>query len=137
MEFWKTGSKRARSKLGHQIYAEDIHELWEDKGIDDYFRNRYRKEIEEMFNWEYIDAEMEPVENDYEVYMSTFVTSHLNLAPSGKYFTFWACSNMEMREIVKDTIFFETLDDILREKGYWLENGEGDALDLFFCKAIN
>lgn len=136
MEFWKTASKRSGSRMGVQIYAEDIHSLWMDKGIDDHFREKFSKEIEELFDWKIIkeSIENEPSFEDPggEERKETYISTFLHLSPSGKYWTFWANGNMIMKEMVIDTIFWEVFNEVLIKHGMYYNCGEGDANDIFF-----
>lgn len=66
-------------------------------------------------------------------YYSLFLGTVMSLAPSGRYWTCWACNNVTQEEADRDEEYFEILDNCADEAGGWIENGEGDPCDLFFC----
>jgi len=81
--------------------------------------------------------------------MSLYLGTVFNLFPSGKYYTPWACSNVELcprckgegcnfcgnlgsREAFEDEIFREELEKQAEKYGGWITSGEGDPCDIFF-----
>ena len=80
---------------------------------------------------EEIDGEgfMDP---DGRIYLSWYLGSVLNYSPSGKYYAPWT-SNQTAQDVVDDGYFWEGLTERLDADlpGYWIEQGEGDPLDLF------
>ena len=80
-------------------------------------------------DWE----EMETWEED-ETYLGQYIGTVFSLCPSGKYYTPFANSNVDIMEATKDMYFYETLERLLNDKEYWLQSGEGDPCDLFVCK---
>jgi len=63
-----------------------------------------------------------------------FLGTVFAIMPSGKYYTPWACSNVDHVEAAQDTAFWDDLTRALESAGFWLENGEGDPCDLFVCR---
>jgi hypothetical protein len=61
-----------------------------------------------------------------------FLGAVMALAPSGKFYTAWANSNVGAIEANVDTCFWEALDSVAEEQGGWIERGEGDPCDVFF-----
>ena len=77
--------------------------------------------------------DQEPFErvDTYTEARRVYLGSVLNLAPSGKYYTPFACSNVTEEEAEKDELFFEQLEAELESIGCFLESSEGDPCDLF------
>jgi hypothetical protein len=104
------------------------------------FREDCRNEIE-SWDWQGIvdnalsDNPISDGMNDTPYY-ATFIGTVFAIMPSGKYYTPWACSNVDMEEAARDEIFREELESVAEEHGGWIESGEGDPCDLFFgiCK---
>lgn len=97
----------------------------------------YRKEMGTTgIDWDSVDFKMNTdyvsydEENDMYLYR-VYLGSVLSLAPSGKYWTWWACSNVDDEEQVKDIVWFEMLEEEADKHGFWIESGEGDACDLY------
>ncbi len=63
-----------------------------------------------------------------------YVGSVLNLLPSGKYYTPWACSNVTEEEAEADEEWWEAFDAELAKHNAWAECGEGDPLDVFVVR---
>lgn len=109
--------------------------IWEKHGVFDYFEKRFKQEIEDTFNWEWIKENMEEVENwDEDKYLGVFIGTVFSLTPSGKYYMPWARSNVTDKEGLIDEIWYDCLNDVLEEKGMWCQSGEGDPCDILFCK---
>lgn len=66
-------------------------------------------------------------------YHALFIGTVMSLAPSGKYWTWWACSNVTEEEAQRDEEYFDILYDCANEVDGWIESGEGDPCDIFFC----
>jgi len=114
-------------------------DIWEKHKITDYFANRFIKEIESEFNWGNMIKEMKSnpdclrSDEDCDEYYAIYVDTVFNLAPSGKYYTPWARSNVTDKEGLIDEIWYEALQSVLCDKDLWAESGEGDPCDIFFC----
>lgn len=65
-----------------------------------------------------------------------YLGSVLSLAPSGKYYTPW-CTNQSRLDCLQDEAYFSELDSAAEAAGGWIENGEGDACDLYFCISVD
>jgi len=81
--------------------------------------------------------------------VTLYLGTVFNMFPSGKYYTPWACSNVEpcprckgegcnfcgnlgSREAYEDEIFREELEKQAEKYGGWVRSGEGDPCDIFF-----
>ena len=97
----------------------------------------YRAEIE-SWNWESIKQNaISNLQEDMEGNNIgvEFLGTVFNLAPSGKYYTFWT-SNQTEEDVTKDELFYEALDDVAESHGMFIEGGEGDPCDIFASIAI-
>lgn len=56
------------------------------------------------------------------------------IMPSGKYWTFWACSNTTADERDRDTRFMEALERAADKYGLYIRSGEGDPCDMYAAK---
>lgn len=82
---------------------------------------------------------------------STFMGTVMALTPSGKYYTPYANSNVDLcprckgkgcdfcgglgsREAHEDECWWEAADDEAGKKGGWVTSGEGSATDIFFIR---
>jgi hypothetical protein len=111
------------------------------------------------FRWEVIIADAvkaEPVEIEPGMFhVSVYIGSVLSIYPSGKYYTPFANSNVEVCEecartdvpcdtlapcnlesgehceACQDASFSKMLDAEAERAGFWIENGEGDPTDMF------
>jgi len=75
------------------------------------------------------------MENDFEEgekYHSYFIGSFLSLDPCGRYHHILSPNGITR----KCEIFWEELEEIAQRMGGWIESGEGDPLDTFFCLPI-
>jgi hypothetical protein len=70
------------------------------------------------------------------LYGRCFLGTAMALAPSGKYWTFWARSNVSNAEADRDSRWFAALRKAAQKHGGWIENGEGDPCDLFFGRPV-
>ena len=80
-------------------------EVWEENDIDDCVENR-----------------------------GIFIGTVFDLLPSGKYYTPWANSNVNLEEASKDETWFSEVEEELDTIGCCLESGEGDPCDLFVAE---
>ena len=99
-----------------------------------YFYKKYRKEIEQ--NWDFDKIEKEALSNCYfdddgNIVASCFLGTVFAIAPSGKYWTWWASSNVDIREQIRDNAFMEAFSDVFESKNMYITGGEGDPCDLF------
>ncbi len=93
------------------------------------------------FDWGYLVAAVNDPENQYDdedgnLVGSVFLGTVFALYPSGKYYTPWACSNVTEDEADADAEYAELLEAEADAAGGWVESGEGDPCDIFFCKTI-
>jgi len=151
MRFWKISSKRAGSRMTEDLYAEDILELWSrHERVFDHFSKTWLLEIEEIATDGCVQPRgpeevrsawnMETIRFEDDETMAVnraYIGSVMALAPSGKFWTFWACGNMRMKEMAWDTIFWDLVDTVLDKYGMWRESGEGDPTDVFFCAPLD
>lgn len=77
--------------------------------------------------------EMEIVEMDGELYKSTYLGSFMALDPCGRYHHI--LSPNEITEECED--YWDNLNEAAEELGGWIESGEGDATDVFFCMPLD
>lgn len=99
-----------------------------------YFYNKYLKEIENDWYWDKIKKESLSncyIDEEDNIVASCLLGSVFSLYPSGKYWTWWACSNVDVREQIKDRAFWDALNEVFENHGYWIASGEGDPCDLF------
>ena len=125
-----------------------LSDIWGKHGVFDKLAERYKVQIESEWHWDAIHKELDKKDPDYLVngyeveeweedpIYGIYIGSVLNMAPSGKYYQPFACSNVTAKEALKDEIYWETLDKVLEEHGLWCQSSEGDALDMLFCKVI-
>lgn len=90
----------------------------------------------------------ETYESDGELYKSVFLGTVFHIMPSGKYYTPFACSNVDVcgrckgegcnycghlgsREAYEDSLMEEYLRYYACKGRAWVESGEGDPCDLF------
>ena len=69
-------------------------------------------------------------------YFSVYLGSILNIAPSGKYYTPWACSNVSRFEAMQDEWYWHHFDNLTLQHNCWTQSGEGDALDVLLCTTL-
>lgn len=116
---------------------EQIHEMWNACGYDEILRKQYK---DEMVN---LPDTIKNLEKEEIVRLDSFegegyvrriyIGSVFSIFPSGKFYMPWT-SNQTHRDVYKDEIFREVLEEMLEEEECTLENGEGSADDLFICK---
>ena len=120
-------------------------QVWDTHSVFDLMEDKYTNQIDNEFNWDLIISKLNNPNDDMIVdddfndckYASLYVGSCLSIFPSGKFYMPWACSNIEnVREALLDECYREALEKRLDSLGLWMESGEGDPLDIFFCKSI-
>jgi hypothetical protein len=62
-----------------------------------------------------------------------YLGSVMSLAPSGKFYTFWT-TNQTARDVERDGAWYAALDAVANKYEGWIEAGEGDPTDLYFCR---
>lgn len=89
-------------------------------------------------NWDAVKEELEAAEweteDGYEV-RRVFLATVFSLAPSGKYYTPWANSNVTEREALIDEAYWVLLEQEASEQGLCIESGEGDSCDIFVVES--
>ena len=91
------------------------------------------------WDWQAIkdSAKNNPCESfDGDTYGSEYLGNIPDIYPSGKYWLFFASSNVDREEQIKDTSFSEALETVASEFDMWLESSEGDACDLYVCCSL-
>ena len=63
-----------------------------------------------------------------------YVGSVLDLLPSGKYYTPWACNNVTEEEVEADEAWWEAFNAELAKHNAWSETYEGDPLDVLVAR---
>lgn len=73
----------------------------------------------------------------YERYVegAAFIGSVFSVMPSGKYWTFWARSNVTDAEAERDSRYMEALEKVAGKFGLAVMSGEGDPCDLMVSKS--
>jgi hypothetical protein len=114
---------------------------------------QYKRKIK---GWDWESIINQACANEGSSYLGTVFA----LAPSGKYYNPIANSNVSLcpvcggrgqtrktivcarcgglgsHEAYQDQEFYRALDDIASDNGGWIESGEGDPCDLFFCMSV-
>jgi hypothetical protein len=116
---------------------EQIHDMWNACGYDEILKKQYK---DEMVN---LPATIKALEKEEIVRLDSFegegyirriyIGSVCGIFPSGKFYMPWT-SNQNHRDVYRDEIFREVLEEMLEEENCTLENGEGSIDDLFICK---
>ncbi len=70
--------------------------------------------------------------DDIEPYKSVYIGSFISLDPCGRYHHIISPNGVTNRCIA----FWERLDKTADELGGWIESGEGDPTDIYFCMPI-
>jgi hypothetical protein len=100
--------------------------------------NKYDAKVNEL-DWDALKEDALRPENTYFDESSakyigcSFLGSVMVLTPSGKFYTPWACSNVTEDEAHEDEDYWEALERIAADHDGWIESGEGDPTDIFFC----
>jgi hypothetical protein len=91
-----------------------------------------RQEMGEIIKWaleemkDYVVVDM-----DDNILGSAFIGTVFSLSPSGKFWTWWACSNVDEEEMEADRDYWEAFEELAYESGVFIFNGEGDPCDVF------
>ncbi len=64
---------------------------------------------------------------------SCYLGSVMSIYPSGKFYMPWT-TNQTAKDVERDSAFGEALDAVASANGGWVESGEGDPTDLYFCR---
>lgn len=71
-------------------------------------------------------------DDDYRTfYKSLYIGSVFSWMPTGKYWTWWACGNVDPIEQEYDRQFHDAMEEHLENHDLWQFNGEGCSTDLF------
>jgi hypothetical protein len=62
-----------------------------------------------------------------------YLGSVMSLTPSGKFYTFWT-TNQTSDDVDRDTRWYAALEAVANKYEGWIESGEGDPTDLYFCR---
>lgn len=86
-------------------------------------------------DWEGIKRELNGTEESVEdecgnKVKALFLGSVFSLTPSGKYYTPWACGNVDEEEAKEDEEWWEALEKKAEENGLYITSGEGDPTDI-------
>ena len=79
-------------------------------------------------------AAKDPDDGEY-VTGSAYLGTTFSIMPSGKYWTFWACSNTTAEERDRDTRFMEALERVADKFELFVHSGDGDPCDMFVSKS--
>ena len=95
----------------------------------------YAEEISNQWDWLEMQKHLEI--NTHEEYTEGvyYLGTVFNLFPSGKYYMPW-CTNFSLEEASEDEKYREALEKIAQSFDGYIENGEGDPCDVYFCKLI-
>lgn len=144
-ELFTEDQREALEKLDYEATLEylEANELTEivEKYFSDYVRSEWKwDKIAEAIDAEaeYMnDIEMEHDESECPI-KCIYAGSMLNIYPSGKYYMPWATGNLVCGfEPIADEIYREALDDALDSIDAWQQSGDGDGLDVFFCRVTD
>ncbi len=116
-----------------EVYREDAAEGIEGEYNWDALQTECRENYENVqqeagYTAEEMEAEAEHCSNPP---CSAFIGTAFALAPSGKYYTPWANSNVDFGEAMLDAIWYDSMDEVLEKHEMYLCSGEGDPCDLF------
>ncbi len=95
----------------------------------------------EDIDWEGIKRELNSMGETVEdvcgnKVKGVFLGSVMSLTPSGKYYTPWACGNVDEEEVHEDEEWWEELEKTAHEHGLFITSGEGDPTDIFVGMAV-
>ena len=65
--------------------------------------------------------------------LCAYLGDMVSLAPSHKYYTPFACSNVTPEGAEADENFWDAVESVADEYGAWIEYGMGDGLDVHIC----
>ena len=91
--------------------------------------------LDEISSWKWDKVKEEALDNkfkdfDGETRAECFLGTVFGLMPSGKYYMPW-CTNQTSRDVIRDSLYMEALEEIAEEHGMYITSGEGDPCDLF------
>lgn len=107
--------------------------------LDDADTEFYLRQVRQEFDWKVIAEKpdhIEDADDGDDPIARTYLGSILTLYPSGKYYTPWARTNVSLSEATLDTCYRDALDKLAQEFDGWIEEGDDDPLDIFFCKRM-
>jgi hypothetical protein len=89
----------------------------------------------EDIDWEGIKRELNQVAEPFKdecgnTVKAIFLGSVFSLTPSGKYYTPWACGNVDEEDVKDDQEWWEALEKKAHENGLYITSGEGDPTDI-------
>ena len=135
-----TSMAHQEQKLDHADRDYEIVYTKERSKKQDRLAAEYRDELS-AWDWEGIiaravnNAECDPDCNEGELVGRYYLGTVMSLYPSGKYYTAWT-SNQTDFDCLRDETFQDALEALADEHGGYIQNGEGDPCDLFFCIAV-
>ncbi|RLD19305.1 MAG: hypothetical protein DRI33_03245 [Caldiserica bacterium] len=107
---------------------EKLYEIWERRGVLKKLKENFKSDIDiERLKKEFKNKAETCIAEDGSSYKIMYVGSVYYITPSGKYYTPWACSNVTPKEIIKDELFFEALEEVLEKNDLHLYM-EGDEI---------
>ena len=88
-------------------------------------RREIKKELKSLL------PQMESVYDDFNdtEYLSTYLGSYMSLDPCGRYHHFLSINGATN----KCEAFWERLESAANDLDGWIESGEGDPTDIYFC----
>jgi len=125
MEILMTKAEKNLEELGFDKAYTTLYEKNRERLVE-----QYTAEID-AWGWEGIYNEAMNNADERNV-GSCYLGTVFSLTPSGKYYTSWASSNIEVLEAVKDDIWQEVLEGFAVTWGGYITSGEGDPCDIFF-----
>jgi len=91
--------------------------------------------IDKIFNLEVLAAALDEADEQDDqdgcIVKRVFLGTVFDLAPSGKYYMPYACSNVTEEEAMEDERWYEQADAELDTINAYMVSGEGDPCDLF------
>ena len=114
---------------------DEIHDIWNKYGVDEIFKEKYKIDCKNILEYveKNIDGENEQV-NDDNVYKTVYIDSVFSIYPSGKFYMPWT-TNQNHRDVYKDEIFREVLEDMLSDNDLYLDD-RGDSDGIYISKSI-
>lgn len=114
-------------------------------------KREIRKQARELIKWAKGESFYQYEDMEGNIVESVFLGSVFSIYPSGKYYTPWANSNVEVcnrckgkgcdfcgylgsREAFEDELFTEFLEEYA--DNCWIESGEGDPCDIFLVRLV-
>jgi len=113
-----------------------------DREADKARKALYAEYLDEIRSWNWsaiVDAataNREPNDDGDGYVGREYLGSVLSLYPSGKIYMPWT-SNQTDYDVLRDEAFYSALETVADERGGWIENGEGDPCDVFFCVSVD